>query len=49
MEKRKIKHLIIKRLIEVYKKNPDVIAKALDEEIDRSGNLLGWVREISIK
>lgn len=47
MDNRKLKHLIIERLVECFQKKPSAVAKALDEEIDRTGNLLGWLRELS--
>jgi len=37
--------IIAVRLVQVYKMDPPRIAKALDEQIDRSGYLLGVVRE----
>ena len=33
------------RLAECYLKRPVEVAKACDEMIDRSGNLLGWIRD----
>lgn len=37
---------IATRLVEAYRHRPCEVAAALDEIIDRSGNLLGWVREL---
>lgn len=36
---------ISQRLAEAYLRDPGKIARLCDEEIDRSGNLLGWLRE----
>jgi hypothetical protein len=39
---------IVDRLVLAYKDRPLEVAKACDEVIDRSGNLLGWVREAAV-
>lgn len=36
---------LLTRLVEAYRNNPVGVAKACDEQIDRSGNLLGYLRE----
>jgi len=38
---------VVDRLTEAYKLHPVEVAKACDEAIDRSGNLLGWLRELA--
>lgn len=38
--------LIAARLVETYRLRPCEVAAALDETIDRTGNLLGWVRTL---
>jgi hypothetical protein len=37
--------LIADRLAQAYEKDRARVAKACDEEVDRSGNLLGWLRD----
>ena len=45
-----IEQKIIDRLIDAYNgKNSREVAKAIDEQIDRSGNLLGWLRQLAWK
>lgn len=36
---------IEQRLVEWYNSNPSWAAAICDKDIDRSGNLLGWLRE----
>ena len=36
---------IVDRLIDCYNRNSVEVAEYLDTRIDRSGNLLGWLRE----
>ena len=38
---------IVDRLVAAYRNNPARVAAAMDESIDQSGNLLGWVRDLS--
>lgn len=38
---------LVNRLVECYKAEPAKVAKAIDEIIDRSGNLLGYLRDAS--
>jgi hypothetical protein len=38
---------IAARIVECYRLRPSEVAKALDEAVDHSGNLLGWVRDLS--
>ena len=38
---------IATRLVIAYIRNPKTIADACDQFIDRSVNLLGWIRELS--
>lgn len=35
---------VAERLIELYVMNPARVARILDEELDRTGNLLGYLR-----
>lgn len=36
---------IFDRLVDAYMQRPVAVAKACDEMIDRSGNMLGWLRD----
>lgn len=38
---------VLNRMVEGYRLRPADVATACDEQIDRSGNLLGWLREAS--
>jgi hypothetical protein len=38
---------IVARLVRAYRVHPVEVATACDEQIDRSGNLLGWLREVT--
>lgn len=38
---------IADRMTLVYRAHPAEIAETCDEQIDRSGNLLGWLRDYS--
>ena len=35
---------LAKKLVPYYKKDPVLIASLCDEVLDRSGNMLGWLR-----
>jgi hypothetical protein len=39
---------IMNRLVEAYRRDPVGIGTACDEQIDRSGNLLDWLRDLSL-
>ena len=39
--------LVLNRLVEQYLNNRVEVAEAIDTRIDRSGNLLGWLRELA--
>ena len=40
---------IVDRLMLIYQRNPQSVAMDLDEQLDRSGNLLGWVRDAAME
>ena len=37
------------RLAQAYLRNPAAVASICDEQLDKSGNLLGWLREAAQK
>ena len=45
MTRQELAAKICDRLALVYKMSPEDLAAACDEKIDRSGNLLGWIRD----
>ena len=44
--RRELERQVVDRMIEAYKNNSCEVAEAMDTRIDRSGNLLGWIREL---
>jgi hypothetical protein len=40
---------VARRLVLAYRVYPDYVARTLDERIDKSGMLLGWLRELSME
>ena len=40
--------LIAERVLQAYHANPPKIACLIDEQVDRSGNLLGWLRDLDL-
>ncbi len=41
------RHAITHRLLEVYQMRPADVSEVIDTQLDRSGNLLGWLRQLN--